>query len=208
MDPRLITYIVIPIAVLTTMTLARKLRNKLAKPDVKENVQTPGRFERINLWVIRIIGVFTGLFTLLGAIAGEMEMTLVFLVLTLVFMGAVWLIKREYNMTYQENDEFFILHSKGKEYKVYYENIVDWLPGLNEIQLLDKTREEGDYVRVNVSIFHPEILLKQLVEMTFEGKFHNVGYFHQDQDPHREAELLSFLEQHDYGHLMEKAQTE
>ena len=203
MDSNIITFIVIPIAIISLFYITRKTRNKLAKPEYTDNnVQTPGKFEKVILWVIRIVAIFSALFALLGLIAGETEMGLVFLGLTLIMGGSVWLVKREYNMSYQENDEFFILNKKGKEYKVYYDDIVDWLPGHNEIEVYDKTKTDSKFIRVNVSIFQPVILLENIAKMTSAGRFPMESAM-APGDPNRVKELAHFLQSYGYVSVVE-----
>ena len=112
------------------------------------------------------------------------------------------IVKREYDMSYQENDEYFILKAKNREYKVFYENIVDWQPGYNEIKVLDESRSDVEYVRVNFAIIKPEILLRTIVEMTFEGRFSRMD----DtvlEDSNREREIVNYLVNNGYGYLAE-----
>ncbi|WP_231634400.1 hypothetical protein [Salinicoccus sp. YB14-2] len=49
-------------------------------------------------------------------------------------------------MSYQENDEYFILKAKNKKYYVLYEYIIDWQPSYNEIKVLDESRADGKYI--------------------------------------------------------------
>ncbi len=202
MPRNIFSFIFIPILVLTVHTLAQKTRKKLAKPKAQDNVQTPGTFDRLIYWIILVIAVLSTILMGLGWIMGEREMAIVFSVLTLAFWGIIALLKREYNMSYQENEAYFVLNAKGKEYKVYYEDIIDWAPSLNEIQLLDQTKEDKKYIRVNISMLHPEILLRRIVEMTFAGKFQHEKLMDLE-DPNREYELVQFLDSYNYSHLVE-----
>lgn len=202
MDSNVFRFIIIPIAIISLTVVMRKVRNKVAKPKYEDNVQTPGKFEKVILWIIRIITLFSALFTIVGFIAGETEMGLVFLGLTLLMGGSAWLVKREYNMTYQESEEYFNLNSKGKEYKVYYDEIVDWVPGHNEILLYSKNKTDKKPIRVNVSIFQPVILLENIAQMTVAGRFQTNNEI-TPGDPNRVKELVHFLKSYGYVSIVE-----
>lgn len=197
-------YIFIIILILAVQQLARFIRKKMANPDTEDGVQKPGQLDHFILKLIKFLTYIGVFFTIIGLIAREMEMTIVFLVLTLIFAGIVWLLKREYNMTYQENTEYFILSAKNKEYKVFYKDIVDWFPGFNEIEILDKTRTDNRYVQVNIAMLKPEILLQTLLEMTFDKQFSKVNPMPADDDPYRKQELIDFLVSNHYEYLIEE----
>jgi hypothetical protein len=203
MNNNFFSFVLIPIIVLTAMAVARYVRHKRAKPEQNEGVQRAGKFDIFLKRLITGVAIFSGFFTLLGVVMGEIEMTIVFLVMTLIFTGIVFLLRREYNMSYQENDEFFLLEVRGEEYKVFYKDIVDWQPSFNEIEVLDETRADGKYIRVNIAIFKPEILLQKIVEMTFAGKF---SYFEPgvlQGDPMRKDEIVNYLMDNNYSYLVD-----
>ena len=129
-------------------------------------------------------------------------MGIVFGIMAIIFAVASVIIKREYDMSYQENDEYFILKAKNNEYKVIYENIVDWQPSFNEIKVLDESRSDVEYVRVNIVILKPEILLRTIGEMTFESKFPRTNEM-ESGDPYREQEIMSYLIHNGYEYLTE-----
>ena len=200
MDQNMIRFILIPLIIIALTFIVRKVRNKLAKPTSTNNIQTPGKFEKIILWIIRIIALLAALIALLGFVAGETEMGLVFLGLTFLMGTSAWLVKREYNMTYQENEEYFILKSKGKVKKVYYNEIIDWVPGYNEILLYNKNDKKP--IRVNVSIFQPEILLGYIAKKTATGHFQMPNEVN-PEDPNRIKELAYFLKSYGYTSIVE-----
>lgn len=200
MDQNMIRFILIPLIIIALTFIVRKVRNKLAKPTYTNNIQTPGKFEKIILWIIRIIALLAALIALLGFVAGETEMGLVFLGLTFLMGTSAWLVKREYNMTYQENEEYFILKSKGKVKKVYYNEIIDWVPGYNEILLYNKRDKKP--IRVNVSIFQPEILLGYIAKKTATGHFQMPNEVN-PEDPNRIKELAYFLKSYGYTSIVE-----
>lgn len=203
MNNNFFSFIIIPIIVLTVMAIARFIRKKMAKPDYQEEVQTPGKFDNFILKFITGLTIFSGLLAILGAVIREIEMAIVFLVLTLIFLGIVLILRNAYDLSYQETDEYFILKVKNKEYKVFYENIIDWQPSLNEIKILDESRADGEYIRVNISMFKPEILLQKIVEMTFTGKFQRLDDNFVDEDPMRENEIVNYLIHSNYSYLID-----
>lgn len=200
MDNTLFTVVLIPITVLAVMGVARYIRKKMAKPDRQEDVQTPGKFDHFILKFFVVLTALSALLIILGLVIGETGMAITFLVITLAFSGVIMILRREYDMSYQENSEYFILKAKGKEYKVSYENIVDWQPSFNEIKILDETRADEEYISVNIKILEPEILLQKIVEMTFAGKFQ---HFDSGVDPMRENEIINYLAENNYRYLVE-----
>lgn len=196
------TYIFIPIIILVLSFLARAARNRFVKPKVaSDGVQTPGGFDRLLLNLITGLTVFAGLMALLGAFMRETEMSIVFAVLTVIFLAILMWLRYEYKMTYQENDEFFIYTHKKKEYKVYYDNIDNWAQGHNEIKISDETQPDKKFIRVNITIIKPNILLHKIADMTFAGKFEAIGDI-DHPDPKRQHEIVNFLIQNGYGHLV------
>ncbi len=202
MNHPVFSFIILPLFLLTTYWLALKIREKLAKPKYEDKIQTPGGFDTFLLKILTFLTVFSGFFTLLGIAIRETEMAIAFLILTVIFTGIVLLLRRQYDMSYQENNDYFILNAQKKEYQVYYDDIVDWQPHLNEIRVLDESRGDEEYIRVNISIFKPEILLRKIAEMTFEGKFHTLDDYYFD-DPTREYEVTNYLIKNNYGYLIE-----
>lgn len=202
MNRNIFTFIFIPIIVLTMMTIMKIVRNKLAKPNLKNNLQKPGIFDHFILKLITGLAILSGLLTGFGLFIQETEMTIVFSIMTLIFVGIALLLKREYNISYQENDTFFILNSKGKEYKVYYENIVDWEPSFNQIRILDETKQDGKYIDVNIAMLKPEKLLINILNMTFSGKFASSNDYSLD-DSMRTNEIVDFLKNNNYAYLLD-----
>ena len=195
-------FVFIPILILIIYWITSAIRNRLAKPKYKKEVQTPGLFDNFLLKLLTFLAIFSALLMILGFVIQETEMTIAFLVLTIIFTGIVMVLKRQYDISYQENSEYFILKAQQKEYKVFYENIVDWQPAFNEIRVLDETNLDNEYIRVNIAMLKPEILLRKIAEMTFEGKFYSFDdeYF---EDPTREYQITNYLIQNNYGYLIE-----
>lgn len=202
MNSSIFRFVFIPLFIFIIYWLSSAVRNKLAKPKYKEDVQTPGLFDNFLLKLLTVLTVFSALLTVFGFFIQETEMTIVFLVMTVIFTVIVLFLKRQYDISYQENSEYFILKAQQKEYKVFYENIVDWQPSFNEIRILDKTKADNKYIRVNIAMLKPEILLRKIAEMTFAGKFYRLDneYF---EDPTREYQITNFLIKNNYGYLIE-----
>ena len=192
------TYIISAIIIFILTFVARWFRGRYVKPTVTDGVQKPGGFNRLIIYIITGITILIGLLAILGVVTQNTEMAVVCSVITLIFLGVNFWIRQEYNLTYEENEDYFIATIKGKEYKVYYHHIVDWQPGYNEILISVQTKEE-EYIKVNISIFKPIILLKKIADMTFEGKFIEDD----TKDATREYELVQFYESYNYSFLIE-----
>lgn len=197
------TYIYIPIIIFVLSLLVRIVRNRLVKPTVStDGVQTPGGFDHFLLNLITGLTIFMGLMAIIGLLIREIEMAIVFGVMTAIFLAIMLWLRYEYKMTYQENDEFFIYNHKKKEYKVYYDDIEDWAQGHNEIKILDKTKPDENFIRVNIAMIKPNILLRKIADMTFEGRFEYPGPI-DSPDPKRQYEIVNYLAHNNYGHLVE-----
>lgn len=199
MNSGIFTFIIIPVIVFVTFVLVRFIRHKVYKPKYEDNVQKPGRLER----AIVAFLMFLNCIVILGAISGilmkETEMAIVFGVLALIFLISIIILQRAHNTSYQENSEYFILKSNNKEYQVFYENIIDWQPAYNEISVLDASRIDGKYIRVNIRMFKPEILLRKITDMAFDEKFKGPNA----DDPYKKAETVYYIANNGYGYLME-----
>lgn len=199
MNSGIFTFIIIPVIVFVTFMLARFIRRKVYKPKYEDNVQKPGRLER----AIVVFLMFLDFFVIVGALAGvlmeETEMTLVFGILALILFTCIIILQRAHNTSYQENYEYFILKSNNKEYQVFYENIIDWQPAYNEISVLDASRTDGKYIRVNIKMFKPEILLRKITDMAFDEKFKGPNA----DDPYKKAETVYYIANNGYGYLVD-----
>lgn len=164
MNEFFVRWVLIPGAIFSAYLVGQSLRKKMVQPTYKGNVQTLGRFDRGLLTFFKILTVIPLLLFLMGFIAKETEMMIVSAVMALAFMGITLFLKREYDMVYQENEEFFVLKAKKKEAQVFYKDIIDWQPGMNEILILDQTHRDQKYIKVNISMLRPEILLKKIAE--------------------------------------------
>ncbi|MBJ8349116.1 hypothetical protein [Streptococcus zalophi] len=201
MNESLVRWVIIPGIIFLFLLIGRQLRKKVVKPSYKNNVQTPGKFDKFLLTLMIILTIIPVTLMVIGLIMKEIEMAMVSAILTLVFIGIILLLKRGYAMSYQENDEFFILKTKKKEVQVFYENIVDWQVGINEISLLDWTSDPHKYINVNISIFKPDILLKKIAEKTFSGHFLKIDPYIME-DLNREQELIEFYHLNGYDYLL------
>lgn len=196
MNNEIIRFLLIPIIIFIVVIVVNYIRNKIYKPKYKDNVQKPGKFGTFIVRFLIFLECFIILFTVIGILSKEKEMALVFGVMALIFLVAIIIVKRAYDTSYEENTEYFILKLRDKEYQVYYENIVDWQPSYNEIAILDETRSDKKYVKVNIRIFKPEILLRNIADMGFAGKFNEL-------DHNREFETVYYLVDNYYGYLVE-----
>ena len=200
--PTILTVIITTVIITIIRIVIQSVRSKVYKPAIENNVQKPGTLERVIANVLLFISIFSLFFAIIGFIMAEMEMGTVFTVMSVIFISVTILIKRAHNMSYQETDTYFILQTGKQSQKVYYENIVDWEAGYNEIEVLDQMNVDGKYVRVNIKIFAPEILLRKLADMTFEGKFYQEEQVYMN-DPNRKVEFIRYLTQNKYGYLVE-----
>lgn len=201
-DNSILRFIIIPLLVVIISLIVRYIRDKIYQPKYEDKVQKPGQLEGCIVKVLSLITIFTLFFALLGFFMKEIEMAIVFGCLSLLFLFIIIILKRAHDTSYQENDEYFILTVRNKEYQVFYENIIDWQPAYNEIALLDKTNPDEAYIKVNLKIFKPEILLRKIADMAFAGKFHSLEQKYLD-DPNREVETVNYLVNNNYGYLVE-----
>lgn len=199
MNSGIFTFAVIPIIVLAVFISVQLLRQKIYKPEYAGTVQKPGKWERAILIIIVLVNIIPILGTIVGILVQETEMMTVFGVMTLFFSLIILVLKRAYNTSYQENKEYFVLHTHNKEHKTFYENITDWRPSYNEIAVYDSSRSDGKYIRVNLKIFKPEILLRKMADMAFEEKFPTED----GSDPYKKAETIHYINNYGYGYLVE-----
>lgn len=168
------------------------------KPKYENKVQRPGKFQKFIMYLLMFVGVFSLFVSVAGFLAKVTEMALAFGVIAVVILASVILLKRAYNTSYEENFEYFILISGNKENQVFYENIIDWQPSFNEIKILDKTKSDKKYIRVNIKFFKPEILLRKMADMAFDGKFNTIN----PKDPNRKIDTVYYLVDNRYGYLV------
>src|SRR5699024_2448141 len=166
------TFIFLPLLILIIYWVTNIIRNKLAKPNHTKNVHTPERLDHFLLLLLTFIAILSAIFMIIGLFIRETEMTIAFLVLTLVFLGIVWFLKSKYDISYQEDSESFLLKTKKIEVQVFYKDIIDWQPGFNEIKIIDETKPNNEYIRVNISMIIYKIVILKIVEMSIEGKFY------------------------------------
>ena len=202
MNNNIFAFLIMPAFVFITYLIVSYIRNKIYKPNYENNVQKPGKLERFIVKFLMFLEGFVIIFAVLGILMGEMEMALVFGGLALIFLIIIIFLKRAHDTSYQENDEYFILQTGKKEDRVFYKNIIDWQPSFNEIAILDQTKPDKEYIRVNIKIFKPEILLRKIAEMAFDGKFNNLDPA-SIEDQNREIETVHYLVNNQYGYLVE-----
>lgn len=202
MNWNFLRYLVIPVLVFMVAMVVGRVRDKVYKPNYDDSIQTPGKLQGCLLKFLVVLDGILFIFALLGLIAGEMEMALVFGGLALIFLVCILIIRREYNTSYEEHADYFILNKGKKSYQVYYEDIIDWQPAYNEIAILDQTRVDNKYIKVNLKLFKPEILLRKIADMAFAGKFDTPeSLLPEEQD--RRAETIHYLVFYQFGYLVE-----
>lgn len=201
MNHNIFSFIILPIIVLVTMAAIRHLRNKIYQPKFEDEVQRPGILQKFVLNLIKILDILAILFVLLGLYLGEIEMTIAFAVLAFIFSGAIMILNHAYDTSYLETDEYFIIKLRNQEHKVNYDDIIDWQPSFNEIKILDQTKADRKYIPVNIALFKPEILLRQLADKAFAGEFHQQEKIY-SEDPDRKVETINYLRNNQYGYLV------
>lgn len=175
------------------------MNNIILNHKYDNEIQRPGKFQSFIMYLLMLIGILSLFGSVLGFLTKEIPMALSFGVIALLFLAIVPILKREYNTSYQENVEYFILTFRNEEHQVFYENIIDWQPSFNEIKILDKTKADNKYIRVNLKFFKPEILLRKIVDMALDNKFSTVN----PGDPNRKIETVYYLVDYRYGYLVE-----
>lgn len=202
MNNNYLNFLIRPLIVMTIISIVLYLRSKLSKPKVENKEQKPGKLQKIALAILIAITVVFALMAVLGLVMNEFEMAIVSSILTLVMIAISVYVKYALKTSYQENTEYIILKSKNKESKVFYKDIVDWKTSLNEIIVFDGSGVDNKGVKINIVFFKPEILLRTIADMTFEGKFQDI-YKNSIKDPNREKEIVNFLVGSNYGYLIE-----
>lgn len=174
---------------------------------MKKHIEMPDKIQRIGLGLMVFFTYLIGFMTILGLMIRDAEMAIVCFVITAIFARLVFFTRRKFKAYYEETADFFLLggHLRKRHhlaYRVYYENIRDWVPLSKTIGVLDKTRTDNEYIYINFAFAKPEILLRELTEMTFSGRF-NQADSSQSDDPNREQEFIDHLRKNRYGHLIE-----
>lgn len=175
---------------------------------MRKNIEMPDKIQRIGLGLMVFVTCLMGFMTIFGLMVRDAEMAIVSFVITAIFATLVFFIRRKFKAYYEETADYFLLQGHLRKnrylaYRVYYENITDWVPLSNKIGVLDQTRTDSKYIYINFAFAKPEILLRELTEMTFSGKF-NQADSSQSDDPNREQEFVDHLRKNRYGHLIEE----
>src|SRR5690625_2626378 len=162
----------------------------------------------MGLGLIDFLSYLMGFMTVFGLLLRNAEMAIVCFVITACLAALVFFTRRKFKAYYEETADSFQLkgHLRGGHhfaYRVYYENITDWVPLSKKIGVLDKTRTDNMYIYINFSFSDTEILLRKLTEMTFSGKF-NQAAPSQSDNPNREQEFMDHLRKNGYGYLIEE----
>lgn len=178
------------------------MKKKIYEPKYDNGVQKPGKIAGFITKYLIIIDVILLILLVSGAMGKDSEVTFVTGGLIIFVFAIILLLKHSYNTSYQENHEYFIINIGKKEHKIKYENIENWKPTFNEISVLDKTNIKNEYVRVNIVLFKPEILLRTLADMTFNGNFRR-SLDGNLEDLYRKEEIVAYLYNNKYGYLIE-----
>ena len=196
------------LALLIIVSIAIWVQRKVSKGKFKQNVQKPRQLKSFFTRTMMFLTIFSGVIAALGAITGELEMAIVFSVMFIIFGVLSYFMRRKFDMTYQETDDYFIFINKEEKYKVFYEDIVYWRWGINELYVLDGTRSDEKNVRIKFDYFHPEILLRTLAEMTFDDKFPRRDDDVYTEDPMKKKEMIQLLHWTDHKYLIKDEYTE
>ena len=177
------------------------MKLRMHNPKIKDKVQKPGKLTSFITNLIIIIDVLMVLLLIIGLMGKELDLILISAGLVVLFTGIIIFLKHAYDTSYKETEEYLILKNGKKEQKVFYEDIVDWKPDFNEIRILDGSKKDGKFTRVNVKLFKPEILLRTIADMTFDGKFYSTDKKY-SQDPSREMQIVHYLINIRYDYLI------
>ncbi len=197
----IIISIVSLIVAYTVPRITRYYIKNYKQPKYSTKLQKPGQSSIFITKVPTALLIVTGFGALMGFLTRDTEMTIVFGVLLLIISFIFFFIQRKYNMSYQEKEEYFISRVKKDEYKVYYDDIIDWQLSVHGIEVLDGTRPEQGYVNVIIGLFKPEMLLRRVAEMTFDGKFIQTDD-RKNEDPQKKTDMVNFLTIAGYDYLI------
>ena len=169
----------------------------------RNNVEMPSKLQRIGITIQVVMTALMIFGVIIGLLLKQVEMTIVFLVISVIFVFILFAMRRKFKKFYSESSHSFQLKDEYREFIVKYDDIIDWIPSKKQIGVLDKAKEEKQYIFVNLAFSDPEILLRKITEMTFSGKFRQSEDI-QTEDPNREQEWMDFLEKNGYGHLLDE----
>lgn len=190
------------------LRIVATLRDKMTRGNFTEKIQKPGQFVTFFSWVMNGLSLILGILTILAIFINEGEMALVCSIITVIFMLIAVGIKRKYDMTYQETAEYFTVASSYNSYTVYYEDITHWVMGTGTLSIRDKSMEDDEFVNISLRLFKPEILLTNIIAMTFNNEFPRIDGVYPDEtvypnDPMRKQEIVTFLRAEGYDYLLD-----
>ena len=196
------TFFIRIVLITSIFVLAAFLRAKFSKPRVENQQQKPGKLQRLALIILISVTIIFALMAILGIVMNEIQMGFISGVLALVMSATSMYINSSLKTSYEENEEFFGIKVKNKENKLFYKDISNWDTSLNEMIVYGPPEQNTQPLKINVVFFKPELLLRKIADMTFEGKFlhaHNKV----SNDLNREKEIVNFLVSNQYGYLVE-----
>lgn len=100
------------LALIILVSIAIGIQRKVSKGKFKQSVQKPRQLKLFFTRVMMLLTIFSGVIAALGAINGEMEMAIVFSVMFIIFALLPYFMRRKFDMTYQETDDYFIFINK------------------------------------------------------------------------------------------------
>lgn len=177
------------------------MKKRIHNPKTKNGIQKPGKLTGFITKIIIFIDVIFFIMFILGIMSKETDITLVSGGVALFILALIFFLKRAYDITYQENNEYFIVSSGKTSHQIRFADIINWKSTYNEISVLDKNQTDGKFVRINMVLFKPEILLRKIADMTFDGKFKREKETFVE-DPNRELEIVNYLTNMKYGYLI------
>lgn len=178
-----------------------------ASKSTHKKVESPDIIQRGGYYLAIIPAVLFGLMSLLGLLISNTHMFITCALMTLMFVGLAYFVRRKFKNLYTETEDYFFLNGQHLSFQVEYDDIIDWMPFSKQIGVRDGTIENSPYICVNLKFSEPEILLRKLAEMTFAGDFKDtVGST--AEDPNREQELTDFFHKNGYSHIVEEVMQE
>lgn len=193
----------IVLALIVSVIIAMRIQRKASKGKFKQNVQKPGFLKTFFTRVMMLLTILMGGFTVIGSIMGEMEMAIVFSVIFIIFAILTYFMRRKFDTTYQETDDYFILRKRKEEYKVFFEDITYWDWGADsEIFILDGTKSDNEFISIRMDYFNPEFLIRTLADMTFDNKFPRREFDVYPGDSMKKKEMVQFLHWTDHKYLV------
>src|SRR5699024_7778364 len=193
----------IVLALIILVIIAIRIQRKANKGKFKQNIQKPRFLKTFFTRVMVVLTVLMGIFAVFGGFRGDMEMTIAFFVVFIIFAVLSYFMRRKFDTTYQETNDYFILRKRKKEYKVFFKDITYWNWGADgQIFILDSTKSDNEFISIRMDYFNPEILIRTLADMTFDNEFPRREFDVYPGDPMKKKEMVQFLHWTDHKYLV------